>query len=1122
MKFYHLLLAAAVLTSCSGGQPRNIALHRAAYHSSAADYNYTAQLVTDGIIDTREPVGYEVLENGRRAAKHRKESVLDSRRAVHFKMQGQEGDISVVEHGIHQVADAMGINVAANFGNLESGPVEIDFLASCDGGSSWKQLHSIKTELKSRAETKFSFAFAPDDACTAYKMAFKGDNVQEWSILAWDFYSEGEPLRMLGNEFFRSLWLAEDCGPQWLKVDLGADSRLSGAVFHWVNGPASGRILVSKDGEKWRQAAAFGSAQDSAQASVKLRGRGRFVKVEMDPAGDGNPLALSELQIFGKNSLSLPESRWQLARASEADDPSAWIPAEVPGTVLSAFTDIGAVPDISYGNDQEYISDSYFNADFLYRGVLPFDGPEGRRVFLDFGGINWKADVSLNGTALGSIDGAFTRGNFEVTGLVRQGDNEVEVLIRRPAHPGAAKGSTLSRIPPNGGILGADNPTFHASIGWDWIPTVRGRNIGIWRPVTFRTCGDVTVSDPLVQTVLNLPDTTHAEVTLEAVLSNHCSEARKVLWKGEIGPAHFAEAVELAGGETRTVRKVLQMDNPRLWWPNTYGEPWLYDASVVVEQDGVMSDSLAFKAGLREFSYSTEGGRLTAWVNGRRVSGRGGNWGFSELNLRYTARDYDIAVGYHKQMNFNMIRNWVGQTADESFYEACDRHGIMVWQDFWLANPTDGPDPDDEALFMANADDYVRKIRRHPCMALYCGRNEGMPPASLDAALRSLTASLHPDILYISHSSRGLVSGEGPYRRLPSSEYFTLRGQDRMHSERGVTGLPNFESMVRFMPSVDLWPQNDMWGVHDWGLENAQRPGDYTGAVISRFGDPGSAQRFSELAQWVSYDAFRAVFEGRSSERRGLLLWMSHNAWPSLVWCPYDYYFDPHAGFFACKKACEALHIQYNALTGHIEVVNRCAGNLQGLCASASILDMYGRELNSFDFALDSAEDSTFEGPSVELPSGSVSFLRLALNGPGGTSGSGGVLSENFYVLGDPEDDFRALLDLPEASVKCNWTVQETDDAYLVRADLHNSSDVPAMMLRLNLLNNRPVNSGPAPSGLCTSEPQADDYRILPAEWTDNYFHLMPGESRNVRITVDKLHFDTALKPRVELSGFNL
>ena len=814
-----------------------------------------------------------------------------------------------------------------------------------------------------------------------------------------------------------------------------------------------------------------------------------------------------------------PESAWKLARASEADKPEAWIPAKVPGTVLVSYMDFGAVPDISYANDQEYISDSYFNSDFIYRGTLPFEGTEGRKVFLDFGGINWKAEVSLNGRALGRIDGAFTRARFDVTDIVRNGDNEVEVLIHRPASPGAAKGNTLKRIPPNGGVLGADNPTFHASIGWDWIPTVRGRNIGIWRDVRFSTKGDVTVSDPLVQTVLNLPETSVADVTVEALLRNTASDARKVLWQGKIGEASFEVPVELAAGEERSVSKTIRMENPRLWWPNRYGEAYLYDASVAVLQDGSVSDELAFKAGLRQLSYSTEDGRLTAWVNGTRVAGLGGNWGFSELNLRYTARDYDIAVGYHKQMNFTMIRNWVGQTADEEFYEACDRHGIMVWQDFWLANPSDGPDPDDEKLFMDNAEDYVRKIRRHPSVVLYCGRNEGMPPASLDAELRKLLAREHSDIFYISHSSRGLVSGEGPYFRHSSSQYFNLRGQDRMHSERGATNVPNYETLLRFIPADKLWPQNDMWGVHDFAIENAQHVDKFNAAVVSRFGEPASAKQFCDLAQWVDYDGFRAVFESRSAERRGILLWMSHNAWPSLVWCPYDYFFDGDAAYFASKKACELVHIQYNAFSGKLEVTNWGADGFGSLQARVALLDMHGAQIRSYDFELPALPgDSTFEGPSVELPAGKVSFLKLGLM-DGET-----LLSENFYVLGDPEDDFCALNELPAAKVCKRWKLSEDAEGYTVSVEIENTGSEPAMMLRLKLLNNAPVNSGPAPTGLSTSAfgSTPDDYRILPVDWSDNYFHLLPGEKKCVTARVLKRHFDIALKPRLELSGFNL
>ena len=114
---------------------------------------------------------------------------------------------------------------------------------------------------------------------------------------------------------------------------------------------------------------------------------------------------------------------------------------------------------------------------------------------------------------------------------------------------------------------------------------------------------------------------------------------------------------------------------------------------------------------MRQFTYSEEGGALKIWINGRRFIPRGGNWGFSESMLRYRAREYDAAVRYHRDMHFTMIRNWVGQIGEDAFYEACDRHGIVVWQDFWLANPYDGPDPDDNDLFLRNVRDTVLRIR---------------------------------------------------------------------------------------------------------------------------------------------------------------------------------------------------------------------------------------------------------------------------------------------------------------------------------------------------------------------------------------------------------------------------
>ena len=199
----------------------------------------------------------------------------------------------------------------------------------------------------------------------------------------------------------------------------------------------------------------------------------------------------------------------------------------------------------------------------------------------------------------------------------------------------------------------------------------------------------------------------------------------------------------------------LRLQNPKLWWPAGYGEQNLYDVKLSFETGRHdVSDMKAFRAGVRQFTYSDgEDGALKIFINGRRFIARGGNWGFPESMLRYRAREYDAAVRYHKEMNFTMIRNWVGQTGDDAFFEACDKYGIVIWQDFWLANPYDGPDPDDNELFMRNAEDFVERIRNHPSIGLFCGRNEGDPPKPLEDGLTDLVDRLDPGMKYFPASA---------------------------------------------------------------------------------------------------------------------------------------------------------------------------------------------------------------------------------------------------------------------------------------------------------------------------------------------------------------------------------
>ena len=450
--------------------------------------------------------------------------------------------------------------------------------------------------------------------------------------------------------------------------------------------------------------------------------------------------------------------------------------------------------------------------------------------------------------------------------------------------------------------------------------------------------------------------------------------------------------------------------------------------------------------------------------------------------LRYRAREFDAAVRYHREMNFTMIRNWVGQIGDDAFYEACDRHGVMVWQDFWLANPWDGPEPDDNQLFLSNARDFVLRIRKHASVGLYCGRNEGFPPQPLETGLRKILEDLHPGLHYIPSSADDVVSGHGPYQAMPVDFYFAT-ADNKLHSEIGSPSIPPIESVRLMMAENALWPQGLDWGLHDFCLQGAQGGLSFRSIIENSYGGATSAEEWIRLAQFVNYDTYRAMFEAQSHYRMGILLWMSHPCWPSFVWQTYDYFFEPTAAYFGCKKGSEPLHIQWNRANETVEVVNYSAGNVTGLTARVEVLNMDGSLRWHKSFTLDSREDSTAVPFPMQYAAdlSPVHFIRLSL-----TRGSE-VLSSNFYLRSLQPDDYRAIRELPDVVVQAQTVAKRSGDRWTLQTQLSNMAHTPALMVRVKAVRE-----------------QSGD-RILPAIYSDNYIALMPGESRTIDTEINEM-----------------
>jgi hypothetical protein len=1122
---------------------RNLALHRPAWHSSSYDFNLTAQLVTDGIKTTAMPRTVVVsTSNEGTLPKNGRELAFDNNLATSVELTGKQAWIQIELRGGEQAPEIDRLDVDAA-GATRTGDMQVwdCWLKGSDDGRTWKEIGHAEGMARPLGYQITPSIRLPKPAHNRfYRVEFHCGRALIWHVSELAFFDGNRRVNIGGPYGFTSAWLSGanpsgekpsgGAGEQWVYVDLGAPCTFDRVALYWILRAAEGSLQVSDDAATWttlQPLPASGGNVDNIHLAQPAHAR--YVRVLMTKPSSPDGYALSEMEVWGRGGpvlqakpapaarpdgrLDLAGGAWRLQRDSlvHADGPELsrpgykdddWVIASVPGTVLASYYNAGALPDPNFGDNQAMISDSFFYADFWYRDefVAP-SSLAGRHAWLNFDGINWKADIFLNGQKIGHIDGAFTRGRFDVTGKLHPGaKNAIAVRIIKNATPGSVTEKTMDSTGKNGGALGADNPTFHASVGWDWIPTIRGRNTGIWSDVWLMGSGPVTVEDPFVKTTLPLPDIRSADVSVDVTLRNHDARPVTGTLHGRFGDMTFEKAVTLAPSKSQTVNQVLHLQNPKLWWPNGYGEPNLYDVELRFETGGGVSDVKTFQAGVRQFTYSEDGGALRMWVNGRRFVARGGNWGFGESMLRYRAREYDVAIRYHRDMNFTMIRNWVGQVGDDAFYDACDRYGIVVWQDLWLANPWDGPNPDDNTMFLSNVDDYVRRIRNHPSIGLYVGRNEGFPPDVIENGIRRSLAELQPGSYYIPSSADDGVSGHGPYRVMPTKYYFTDRATPKLHSELGMPNVVTLDSLRAMMPEADLWPQGRMWGVHDFTMHSAQTGQVFKEHIDDIYGGANNIADWDELAQFVNYDGYRAMFEAQSQHRMGLLIWMSHPAWTSLTWQTYDYFFEPTAAYFGCKKASEPLHIQWNPFTDNVEVVNYSGGNRKGLSAHVEIRNMNGDIQWEKTASVDCNEDSVETPIKMEYPSGAtpVQFIRLRL-----TDGAR-VVSTNFYMRGvDGTENYRAIRNLPKSKVETETKVERDGQRWRLTTELHNTSDTPALMVKVKAVRDTTGD------------------RILPVLYSDNYIALMPGERQTITTDVDDA--DTrGEKPRIVVEGFNV
>ena len=894
------------------------------------------------------------------------------------------------------------------------------------------------------------------------------------------------------------------------------------------------------------------------------------------PATNTKPL----LTPHGTNEWTIAGA-WQLIAApsvkaegmqiSQAGfQPTGWLDATVPGTVLTTYVDRGVYPDPDYGLNNLAIPETLNKQDYWYR--TQFAAPasaQNKHLTLTFNGINYMASVWMNGKYLGDIKGAFIRGSFDVTGVVAPaGMNYLAVRISPPLHPGIAHEQSVKGGPgENGGIMCLDGPTFVATEGWDWIPGVRDRNTGIWQDVTLTATGPFRIGDAQVVTKLPLPDTSRADLTISVPLRDDAASPVNGTLKLSFEGVNVTKTAALAPGDnvltlTPSEFPQLTVSNPRLWWPNGYGRPDLYHAQISFSDANGNSDSKPLRFGIREVSYelslANDAGSLSrvefsptaakgervvdgthegivqsseGWVaslrphaeqspaihrlddarpapylvirvNGTRIASKGGNWGMDDSRKRVSREHLEPFFRLHRDANLNIIRNWVGQNTEEVFYDLADEYGLMVWNDFWGSTQNYNLEPDDSALFLANARDTIMHFRNHPSIVIWCGRNEGVPSPAVNRGLDDLVRTLDGTRYYTGSSNQVNLQNSGPYRYRPPAEYFTKLARG-FAVELGVPSMPTLEAFQAMVPQADQWPPNDTWAYHDWHRAGNGDVAPFMSALEEQFGAATNLEDFERKAQMMNYVDHRAIFEGFNAHlwtpNSGRMLWMTQPAWPSTMWQILSSDYDTQASYYAVKKASESVHVQLNLPDLKTAVVNNTSQPLSNLKLLARVFSSDGNTVSTREETLDvaaSAESDSF-APDLGLVAASdVLFVKLELRD------HGKILSDNFYWYAEQSSSYRKLNQLEKVKLTVSATQLRSGDWIRVNVTLANPGKSVAVMSKL------------------TIKSAADGSRVLPAYASDNYVSLIPGETRTIQVECPA----TAVKSTVEIGidGWNV
>ncbi len=862
----------------------------------------------------------------------------------------------------------------------------------------------------------------------------------------------------------------------------------------------------------------------------------------------------SNQSFFLGSSFHGGSSVWVMAKAdqngtdgreisSTTTQKGKWQPAVVPGTVLTSLVMNKSFPDPYYGDvnrrTNKLIPDIYDAGNefyhYWYRTTfsLPKDF-KNKRIWIKLHGINYKSTVWLNGKKIGDITGMFNGKSFDVTAGVKWSATNILAIDVTPVDvPGQSGPKKEKRNgAPGENSNGGDgeigkNVTMLMAVGWDFtLPDgVRDRNTGIWREVEIYATGDVLLENPFIFSKLPLPDTSSAKQTISVEVVNPSSTLQKGLLKAlitETGTLVTA-LVSLNPGERKTVvfepakYPALTLKKPKLWWPINKGKPNLYHLQLSFVHNNQVIAKKAVRFGIREVSsdQQTPDQSRRFLVNGHPIFIRGTNW-VPEAMLRNDKKRTFTELEYTKQAGINLLRLWGGGIAESDyFYDRCDELGFLVWNEYWLTGDTKFPT--DSAAYLNNLENTIKRQRNHASLAYYVSSNESteFPGAA------KLIKALDPTRGYQMQSECCGVHDGSPYKYENPMQYFENTASKRgnrvygFNPEYGTLCLPISESLKKMMPEKDLWPINTaVWDYMDGGGFH-QVTTKYKQAV-DEFGLSNNIDEFAQKAQFVGAMNYRAIWEVWNYNKfafgdryaTGFLFWYHNSPVPQTSSRLYDWNLEPTAALYYSQNALQPLHVQFDYLKNTVSVYNDFRRSFDGYKVVAEIYDFSSKQVSRIAATINIPADGLVKDAlKLVFPDtlSQIHFIKLRL-----LNAKGEEVSDSFYwrskdkyegawtLTGPAISGFKQMQNLPPAKLLTAWKLVGST----LKLAVTNRSSSISFFTQLKIHH-------------------SDGTPISGTFYSDNFFNLLPNETKNVTIKIDRKDTKDG-KFNLIVGGFNV